>query len=281
MNVAEAIRYYKLAADQGYAIAQRNYALMLLGRWDTTSEHEAMEYMRRAAEQDDPDAACDMGVAYAHGKHVPKSDERAIEYLSKPARSGHARAQAELASVLARQPAPDWKRVLQLYVEAAQQGHARAAKKVGVCYSKGLGVERNPAMALKLFVRAAEQHNNMACAFAAAKMYFKHNYGDPSTAICMLHLAQRHHYPKAALLLARLHFTGHGTLVSCDPALAQCILKQSFDEFDNVRAGLELARFHERSKNRVAMRQICTQLPRSLPYVEERLLAEVELVKLC
>ena len=43
------------------------------------------------------------------------------------------------------------------YRKAAEQGHAKARARLGMCYVKGRGVKKNPAEALRLFKLAAEQ----------------------------------------------------------------------------------------------------------------------------
>lgn len=45
------------------------------------------------------------------------------------------------------------------YHKLAEQGNSEAQHNLGVCYGKGLGVEKNPTEAVKWWIKSAEQGN--------------------------------------------------------------------------------------------------------------------------
>src|SRR5580698_2124808 len=61
-----------------------------------------------------------------------------------------------LAEALAASKAGDYAAALALWEPLARAGVARAQNNIGACFSEGLGVERDPALALKWLSLAAE-----------------------------------------------------------------------------------------------------------------------------
>jgi hypothetical protein len=121
---AEAVKWYRLAADQGLANAQFN-----LGVW---SEHgtgvvkdaaEAARWYRLAAIQGHASAQCNIGVCYADGTGVVKDAAEAARW----------------------------------YRLAAIQGHASAQYNIGVYYEDGTGVVKDAAEAVRWYRLAADQ----------------------------------------------------------------------------------------------------------------------------
>ena len=69
----EAVRLYRLAADQGQASAQYNLGVMYDdGRGVPQDDAEAVRLYRLAAEQGDACAQSNLGVMYANGQGVPQ-----------------------------------------------------------------------------------------------------------------------------------------------------------------------------------------------------------------
>jgi len=73
-DYAEALKWYRLAAEQGYADAQ--YALGKAyddGEGVPQDYAEAVKWYRLAAERGQPDAQFNLGVMYAMGQGVPQA----------------------------------------------------------------------------------------------------------------------------------------------------------------------------------------------------------------
>ena len=124
---------------------------------------EPVEDWRRAAEQGDARAQCNLGVRYYYGEGVPRDYAEELKWYHKAAEQGHARAQFNLGVYYAFRdryafregvPRDD---PLKWYRKAADQGDAAAQCNLGVCYARGLGVPRDHAEAVKWYRKAADQ----------------------------------------------------------------------------------------------------------------------------
>lgn len=115
-NLAEAAKWYRMAADQGLAQAQHN-----------------------------------LGVMYAQGNGLPFDPLQAIRWYLKAANQGHRDAQFNLATHYEEgqgvpqdlTAAHDW------YLKAAEQGLPEAQYNLGNLYAVGLGIARNNVLAYK------------------------------------------------------------------------------------------------------------------------------------
>ena len=123
-NNDEALRLYRLAADQGEAIAQSN-----------------------------------VGAMYYHGIVVPQSYAEALKWLRKAADQGHPFSQLNLAQMYKTGDGvpQDYAEALKWCRLAADQGNADAYFQLGVLYAAGAGVPQDDATALSWFQKAADQ----------------------------------------------------------------------------------------------------------------------------
>ena len=75
---AEAVRWYRLAADQGLADAQFSLGVMYTpGRGVPQDDAEAVRWYRLAADQGQADAQDTLGVMYTIGRGVPYDEVQA------------------------------------------------------------------------------------------------------------------------------------------------------------------------------------------------------------
>ncbi len=80
---AEAVRWYRLAAEQGHASAQYNLGVMYAdGRGVPQDDVEAVRWFQLAAEQGYAGAQYNLGVMYGTGRGVPQDDETAHMWLN-------------------------------------------------------------------------------------------------------------------------------------------------------------------------------------------------------
>jgi TPR repeat protein len=118
----EALRWFRLAAEQGDPAAQFNLGLMYdEGTGIPQDFKEAARWYRRAAEQGDADARFNLGFMYSKGEGVPQ----------------------------------DYKEALRWYRLAADQGDADAQFNLGVTYYKGRGIPQDFVQAHKWLNLAA------------------------------------------------------------------------------------------------------------------------------
>jgi S1-C subfamily serine protease len=101
-NSAEAVKWYRKAADQGNANARHNLANMYnTGDGVPKDSTEAAKWYRKAAEQGDANAQDNLGVKYSSGDGVPKDSAEAVKWFRKAAELGYADAQYNLAVMYA------------------------------------------------------------------------------------------------------------------------------------------------------------------------------------
>ncbi len=94
-----------------------------------------------------------VGRSFSYGYPVEKDLHKAVYYLSKPAQSGHAESNLELAYVCSE--LGDQKLAFKHFKAAADNNHPEAQSAVGEMYARGIGVEVNYPMAHKYLLEAA------------------------------------------------------------------------------------------------------------------------------
>jgi len=109
-NGAEAVQWYRLAADQGHTGAQLNLGLMYVNgraipqdkaeaeRWYFAAGrgYQDAQFIRVAADHGVANAQYTLGVMYATGRSVQQDDEEAVRWYRRAADQGHAVAQLSL-----------------------------------------------------------------------------------------------------------------------------------------------------------------------------------------
>ena len=186
-NFAEAVSYYRKAADSGYRDAQDHLGDMYKNGEGVPQNHEeAMKWWRKAAEQGDADAQYSLGEAYLDdasaayikglggaarpGVDVPDTNATAaanesLKWLRKAAEQGNLAAQTRLGVFLSFGGAPfmipaiskNPSEAAKWYLRAAAQGDASSQSSIAGMYEKGEGVVKDFAEAVKWYRKAAEQ----------------------------------------------------------------------------------------------------------------------------
>uniref|UniRef100_K7FGD6 DAP3 binding cell death enhancer 1 n=1 Tax=Pelodiscus sinensis TaxID=13735 RepID=K7FGD6_PELSI len=160
-----AYSYFKLAADRGYSKAQFNVALCYEhGRGTEKDLAKAALYYHRAASNEHPMAQ----YRYAkfllrHGLQTKGADvQKAVALLEKAAGTGLVEAQAYLGVLYMKEPQAVTQKALKYLWLAAKNGDSQSRYHVGVCYEKGLGVQRNFAEAMEHYQHSAAAGNRHA-----------------------------------------------------------------------------------------------------------------------
>ncbi|MBO5122781.1 MAG: sel1 repeat family protein, partial [Oscillospiraceae bacterium] len=156
----QAVRFFRMAAEDGEAAAQFNLALCYeQGEGVEKSQSEAIRWYRAAAEQGVVEAQLSLASYYFDGDGVAQDLSKAAHWFRAAAQQGHAGAQYNL-SLCYRQGLG----VEQNYAEAvhwcrmaAQQGAVKAQHNLAVCYATGEGVEKDMQEAIHWYRKAAEQ----------------------------------------------------------------------------------------------------------------------------
>lgn len=155
-----ALKWYRRAAEQGYALAQVNLGSMYFeGQGVRPDIQEALKWYRLAAEQGLASAQFDLGVLYEQHGGASQNPHEAFLWYQKAASQGYAPAQVNLASMYAEGQggAPqDFQRAIMWYREAASQDYGPGCFNLGVIYAEGQGgIERDLITAYVWFSRAA------------------------------------------------------------------------------------------------------------------------------
>jgi uncharacterized protein len=98
-----------------------------------------------------PKAQNNLGILYRRGLGVPKDPAKAIEWYRKAAEQDFAKAQYNLGLMYKQGEGvgKDLTQAINWYTQAAANGYARARFALGLRFEQGNGVERNPVVALK------------------------------------------------------------------------------------------------------------------------------------
>ena len=162
---AEALRWYLLAANQGYAWAQNNLASMYRsGEGIEENDGEALRLFRMAAEDGDAPAQNNLGAMYDNGEGVAEDNEEAVRWYRMAASQGYGIAQANLGWMYetGEGVVEDDAEAVRWYRLAIAQGNAQAQNNLGAMYDKGEGVEEDDEEAVRLYRLAAEQGHGHA-----------------------------------------------------------------------------------------------------------------------
>ena len=149
-NNAEALRWYRLAADQGLADAQNRLAVMLSAGHGTAADHnEAARWYRKAADQGHAAAQNNLGRCYERGEGVTGSPVLAAQWFQKSADQGYAPAQYNLGRLYLGGIGvfKDVDKARALFQSSAGQGNSLAAYQLGQMYETGSGVPQSNSQA--------------------------------------------------------------------------------------------------------------------------------------
>ena len=160
-SYADAVSWYRLAAEQGHAMAQSDLGFMYeKGRGVGQDYGEAVKWYRKAAEQGDADAQNRLGDCYYCGRGIGKNFQEAVRWYRKAGDQGNAEAQYNMGYCYHNGRiggCTDYVEAAKWYHEAALKGHVNAQYMLGFCYKYGEGVNQDYVEAAKWYRKAAEQ----------------------------------------------------------------------------------------------------------------------------
>lgn len=221
---AQAVYWYRKAAEQGHALAQSNLASMYwTGRGVTQDDVQSAAWLQKAAEQGLSSAQGALGTFYAGGRGVAQDDVQAVSWLHKAAEQGDVMAQADLGTMfrLGRGVAQSDVQAAAWWRQAAEQGDAKSQSNLADMYSAGQGVAQDSIQAAILWRKAAEQGHVTAQASLAA-CYFQGDgvaQDDAQAAVWWRKAAEQGHDVSQANL-GSLYMEGRGVDKDDDQAAA-------------------------------------------------------------
>jgi TPR repeat protein len=156
----EAVKWFRLAADQGHAEAQCRLAICYRdGSGVKKDQREAVKWFRLAADQGHTSAQFDLAICYRDGSGLAKDEREATKWYRMAADQGHSFAQFSLGVCYQNGTgvAMDEGEAVKWFRLAADQGRSRAQFKLGICYAHGTGVAKDEREAVKWYRLAADQ----------------------------------------------------------------------------------------------------------------------------
>lgn len=130
-DYAEAMTWYRRAADQGNMLAQYNIGLLYRNGHGVKQDYaEAAVWYRKAAEKGYADAQNNLGALYNDGLGVQQNHGEAFVWIQKAAEQGFSVAQSNLAAMYANGQGTkkNIAKARQWYKKAAEQGDEEAAE---------------------------------------------------------------------------------------------------------------------------------------------------------
>lgn len=159
---AEAVKWYRKAAEQGHTTAQYMLGCCYYsGKGVAKDAAEEVKWWRKAAERGHKIAQNNLAVCYEDGTGVPKDKAEALKWYRKAAEQGHARAQYKVGEYYASGTvvSRDYCEAVKWYRKAADQGDMWGAFYLADCYAHGRGVPKDKTEALKWF-QVADKHGH-------------------------------------------------------------------------------------------------------------------------
>jgi uncharacterized protein len=153
----EAMKWFRLAADQGFADGQYRLGGMYDVGQSPQNPVEAIKWYTLAAKQGHKDAQYRLGVMYDQGRGTSRDYAEAARWYEKAGAQGRPEAQYRLGEMYEQgsgvaQSYPD---AMKWYLLAAKQGRAEAEYKVGYLYEKGLGTSQSKSEAIAWYHKSS------------------------------------------------------------------------------------------------------------------------------
>lgn len=150
-DVVDAIKWYRTAAQRGYAPAQTRLARLM----DFSEQNEeAVKWYREAAAQGFPEAEYELGLMYAAGEGVIKDNLEAVRWLERAAGHDFAAAIRTLALASAHGNlglARDNHKTVSWLEKGAEIGDIWSIRRLAAAYRNGeFGLNPDPARATEL-----------------------------------------------------------------------------------------------------------------------------------
>ena len=163
-NYNDAFRWYRFAADQGYANAQNQLGDCYdTGEGVAEDKQQAAKWYFLAAEQGHASAQNQFGYCYYNGVGIAENKAEAFKWYRKSAEQGNICAQYNLGYCYdyGEGVVQDKAEAFKWYHLAAEQGDANAQLSIAYCYNTGEGVAEDKSKAFKWYRKSAEQGMRM------------------------------------------------------------------------------------------------------------------------
>lgn len=210
--IAQAIKYYELAANKGNADAQYSlYTIFYEGIYVEENYEEAFKWGMMAANQEHADAEYGVAEAYQYGNGVKIDYKEAVKWYEKAADQGLTEALTELGYDYKfgdMNLSVNYGKSFAYYIQAAQKGDMAGQANVAEFYMEGKGIEKNEEEALKWYRKAAEQGD--ADSEYAIGQYYEYDGNDIKLAIEWYKKAAEQGHVDAQMKMKNCYGNGEG-----------------------------------------------------------------------
>ena len=213
-NYAEALNWFKLAAQQGHDAAQCYLGIMYHEGWGVKQNYStAMQWYKAAAEQENSSALNNIGSMYQNGEGVQQDLAEAVEWYKLAAKQGDSFAQKNLGYMYYNGEGvqQSYKKALKWFESAAEGGEKAAQYMLGHMYEFGEGVQQDIDEAIEWYKASAKQE--YVEAINALGLIYLEGYGvkkDYKMAIKWFSAAANQGDPEAQNILGFMYENGEG-----------------------------------------------------------------------
>jgi hypothetical protein len=156
-DAAAAMQGLRKAADFGDGAAMAKIGNLYASGKGVAQDHtEAVNWYRKAAEKNAPEGQFAYADCLREGRGVAKNEEESKKLFALAAAQKHAPALVRVGQMhLSHEPA-EKQQAYQCFQQAAEKGHAEGQYELGVCYEKGIGVEKDLGNAVSWYRKSAQ-----------------------------------------------------------------------------------------------------------------------------
>jgi TPR repeat protein len=145
-----------ISAKEGFAPCQNNIGYAYEhGEGVSQNLTEAVRWYKMAADQNHQDGQYNLSQCYLQGTGVQKNHEEGMRYLISASNNGHIHATYNLACIFDSEGRHV--QAFECYKVAAESGFPAAQHNLAICFLNGEGTNRNEEKALHWFKAAARQ----------------------------------------------------------------------------------------------------------------------------
>ena len=159
-DFAEAVKYYRQAAEKGHASAQLDLGYCYdTGKGVQQNYAEASKWYRKSAEQGHRIAQSNLSYNYANGLGVTKDYAEAVKWAKKSADQGYHAAENRLGNYYynGQGVAKDYVEAVKWYRKSADKGNEYSMYNLANCYYYGNGVSKDLSQAKYWYQKAADK----------------------------------------------------------------------------------------------------------------------------
>jgi TPR repeat protein len=160
-DYAKISEWFIQSAEQGHAKAQYNLGLLYLGGMGVDKDlTRSIEWFTKSATQGEKDAQYLLGILYLNDTNVAREDIAAIfQVISEAAEQNNTQAKFALGLLFLMgldniKIDGDAEMAFMWLKKSAEQGNITTQTIIGMCYEKGIGIEKDISEAIKWHIKA-------------------------------------------------------------------------------------------------------------------------------